>query len=179
MEEDSGQSKAQLASLIRPPSLPDRDIGKQSETPPLMSLVPPVPGELERQPEERPKPARPGEELNHPETSPRGAKSHDEGGEGAAYPPRPVPSDDAGLLPASLPALLPGEQGMPSEPNPPPGPTLVGKMVAPWQSQPAHETGARLLPPLRPIPKGFIEKLDNGRFRVKTRNVSHARCSMG
>jgi hypothetical protein len=103
VEEDNCQSKPRLASLITPPSLPDRDAGKQPETPPLMNLVPPVPGELERQPEEHPRPARQVEELNDPETSPRGAESHDEDGGGPAYPPRPVPSDDAGLLPAPPP----------------------------------------------------------------------------
>jgi len=93
VDEDNCQSKTRLASLITPSSLRERDAGEQPETPPLMSLVPPVPGELERQPEERPEPARQVGELNHPETSPRGAKSHDEDSGGLAYPPRPVPSE--------------------------------------------------------------------------------------
>jgi hypothetical protein len=97
VEEHNRQSK-----LVTPPRLLDRDAGKQPETTRLMSLIPPVPADLERQAdEEPPKPALPTmpvmtdsdplEELNHPQVSPRGAKSHDASGERAALSPPPVP----------------------------------------------------------------------------------------
>ena len=47
--------------------------------------------------------------------------------------------------------------------------------AGPRLPQPLYKGDEGLSRPLRPIPRGFIQRLDDGHFQVKTRNVGHTR----
>lgn len=179
------QSKAwltlpdKLATLIAPFNR-FKDSEKQLEVPQpenLASDIPEVKGKgLERQAEDQPEPGRvvspvlKGLDEFKRKLSTHGTESDDEVNYGPVHPPRPVPRDHAtGILLATR-----HIGGQPMTPEHIVSPKLDDEEVKaqPRPQQHAHEGDARISHSLRPIPKGFIQRLDHGQFRVKTRNVS-------
>ena len=98
------------------------------------------------------------------------AKLANESDGGPAYPIPPILQS----LSPSLASLGPKELFIPPEPEPAVAPKLDDKeKVGLKRSQPVREVDGMLAQQtLPPIPSGYVQRLDDGHFRVKTRNVS-------
>ena len=189
LEEYIRQSKAwvtfrdSLAKLTIEPSPRDKRTGEQPAAPHPERVALPIPDTKrkgsERQSEDPPKLDRPIKaispelkalEEHQRKLSPSAAESDDESDGGPAYPLPPILRSSGPLVAA----LGPKELFIPPEPEPAVAPKLDTKeKVGPKQSQPVREDdGVLAQQPLPPIPSGYIQRLDDGHFRVKTRNVS-------